>query len=213
MKKSKFIKTSMFEFLNEQNEVLLAPNGKQSNLSKNLYEYVRTDEFKVWFGDWENNPQNSSKIVDENGEPMLVYHGTKKLFHDFDRNQLRLNYFYFAKNKDYANKFGDVKSCFLNVRKIKDCREVGVEKITIPKLFKTLNFKTENLEYKHLYGQKKIKDKFWQYIKYYDEIYNVLKWNGYDCINFFEDYVEDNTNDVTEVFAIFNSNQIKCVLI
>ena len=29
-----------------------------------------------WFGDWENDPTNASKVVDENGEPMVVYHGT-----------------------------------------------------------------------------------------------------------------------------------------
>jgi hypothetical protein len=35
---------------------------------------VFTDEFKNWFGDWINNVEGSSKIVDENGEPLIVYH-------------------------------------------------------------------------------------------------------------------------------------------
>jgi hypothetical protein len=211
MELRKFIATTIREYLNEQQEVLLAPNGNKSNLSKNLYNYVRTDEFKKWFGDWENNPNSSSKIVDENGEPMLVFHGTENTFQDFDRKELRLNYFYFAKKQDYASRFGEnVKGCFLNARKIKDAKEVGTDNITIPKLFKILGFKTERLEHQHLYGQKRIKDKFWQYLKYYDEIYNNLKWKGYDCVNFFEDYTEDGY-DETEVFAVFNSNQIKCV--
>jgi predicted nucleotidyltransferase len=33
-------------------------------------------EFKKWFGD--------SKVVDENGEPLVVYHGTKNSFNEFD---------------------------------------------------------------------------------------------------------------------------------
>jgi hypothetical protein len=54
---------------------LLAPNGKPSNLNAMQYELVRTPAFKKWFGDWENDPANASKVVDENGEPLVVYHG------------------------------------------------------------------------------------------------------------------------------------------
>lgn len=54
---------------------LLAPNGKKSNLTERQYAQVRTKAFKDWFGDWENNPKNASKVVDENGEPLVVYHG------------------------------------------------------------------------------------------------------------------------------------------
>lgn len=38
--------------------------------------YIRTNNFKNWFGDWEKDPENSSKVVDENGEPLVVKHGT-----------------------------------------------------------------------------------------------------------------------------------------
>ena len=38
---------------------------------------VRTPAFKEWFGDWENDPDNASKVVNpETGEPLVVYHGT-----------------------------------------------------------------------------------------------------------------------------------------
>ena len=53
---------------------LLAPNGKKSNLTERQYAQVRTKAFKDWFGDWENDPENASKVVDENGEPLVVYH-------------------------------------------------------------------------------------------------------------------------------------------
>lgn len=55
---------------------LLAPNGKKSNLTGRQYAQVRTKAFKDWFGDWENNPSEASKVVDENGEPLVVYHNT-----------------------------------------------------------------------------------------------------------------------------------------
>lgn len=53
---------------------LLAPNDKKSNLTERQYAQVRTKAFKDWFGDWENNPSEASKVVDENGEPLVVYH-------------------------------------------------------------------------------------------------------------------------------------------
>ena len=55
---------------------LLAPNGKPSNLNELQWAQVRTAAFKNWFGDWENDPQNASKVVDENGEPKVMYHKT-----------------------------------------------------------------------------------------------------------------------------------------
>lgn len=53
-----------------------APNGRPTKLTEKQWLQVRTPEFKEWFGDWENDPENASKVVDENGEPMVVYHGT-----------------------------------------------------------------------------------------------------------------------------------------
>lgn len=62
----------------------LAPNGKPSNLSPEDWERVRTPEFKAWFGDWENDPENASKVLDENGEPLVVWHGSNRDFNEFD---------------------------------------------------------------------------------------------------------------------------------
>ncbi len=53
-----------------------APNGEESLLDERQYDEVRTGNFKRWFGDWENDPENASKVVDKNGEPLVVYHQT-----------------------------------------------------------------------------------------------------------------------------------------
>jgi len=85
---------------------LLAPNGKQSNLTPEQYKLVRTPEFKAWFGDWENNPEDASKVVDDNGEPLVVYHGTPKgRFNVFDNDKSQDKTFYFTKDKDYAIRY------------------------------------------------------------------------------------------------------------
>ncbi len=41
---------------------------------------INTPEFKAWFG--------NSKVVDESGQPMVVYHGTPNLFSAFDKAYL-----------------------------------------------------------------------------------------------------------------------------
>lgn len=88
---------------------LIAPNGKPSNLTPEQYNLVRTPEFKAWFGDWENDPKNASKVVDDNGEPLVCYHGTEMTFSVFDKSSIgsasgepnQGNGFYFT--SDYLN--------------------------------------------------------------------------------------------------------------
>ena len=55
---------------------MTAPNGEKTKLDAEQWATVRTTNFKNWFGDWENDPENASKVVDENGEPLVAYHGT-----------------------------------------------------------------------------------------------------------------------------------------
>lgn len=107
-----------------------APNGNPTNLNEKQWVQVRTKAFNEWFGDWENNPEDASKVIDENGEPRVVYHGTYADFNAFDESHLGdvtdLN----ATNDDWAktshigfwfndNKIGFYtkhKPVFLNVR-------------------------------------------------------------------------------------------------
>lgn len=108
---------------------LLAPNGNISNLDTKHYVLVRTKAFKEWFGDWEKNPSKSSKVVDNNGEPLLVYHySNDKDFYTFDRKYIESKKvadhgkgFYFSSNKNYAKEFGKREiPVFLNIRNLID---------------------------------------------------------------------------------------------
>ena len=63
-----------------------APNGRPTKLTEKQWLQVRTPEFKEWFGDWENDPTNASKVVDENGEPMVVYHGSRNRLTYFSKS-------------------------------------------------------------------------------------------------------------------------------
>jgi hypothetical protein len=113
----------------------LAPNGKPSNLNEKQYQQVRTPEFKNWFGDWENDPENASKVVDENGEPLVVFHGSKspERIDEFKPDTDFSNFntvgdpkgFYFGSNNQYVYGFaknretrekGTMYMAFLNIR-------------------------------------------------------------------------------------------------
>ena len=101
---------------------MLAPNGKPTDLDERQWVQVRTPSFKRWFGDWEKDPANASKVVAENGEPMPVYHGTGEDFTVFDIDGRGGGAAYFTPDKDYAaSHYGAgavAMECFLNVRNL-----------------------------------------------------------------------------------------------
>lgn len=68
------------------------------------------------------NPDSVSKVVDENGEPLVVYHGSPNEFSVFDRRRIRNNTrnmrgFFFTTNRDTSGYYGKEMPCFLNVRR------------------------------------------------------------------------------------------------
>lgn len=103
---------------------LLAPNKKPSNLTERQYIHVRTKAFKEWFGDWENNPEEASKVVDENGEPLVVYHGTNSQWTTYNPNLFGSatdeGYYgkglYLSSVKGKAMQYGNIMELFVNMR-------------------------------------------------------------------------------------------------
>lgn len=54
---------------------LLAPQAPRESAAMGA---VQTDNFKNWFGDWQSQPELASKVVSEQGAPLVVYHGTQR---------------------------------------------------------------------------------------------------------------------------------------
>ena len=108
-------------------EYALAPNGERSMLNEKQWLETRTNNFKQWFGDWEyysqlshkenlteeekrdlnNLSETISKIIDENGEPAVVYHGTKWKFTEFYEEDQKKKYTgnYFTRQKRTAQNY------------------------------------------------------------------------------------------------------------
>ena len=98
-----------------------APNGQPTNLTERQWVQVRTPAFKEWFGDWEDDPSNASKILDENGEPLVVYHGTMESFEVFDakkgRSSMDIQGMFFSPWELDAKGYGtNVRAFFLNIK-------------------------------------------------------------------------------------------------
>jgi hypothetical protein len=73
------------------------------------------DAFWKWFG--------NSKVVDSNGDPLIVYHGTNQKFNQFDPNAPKIAFhkekgtFFFSSNIKAANAYGETRSFFLSISK------------------------------------------------------------------------------------------------
>ena len=114
-------------------EWLMAPNGAKSNLDENQWVTVRTPAFKRWFGDWEKDPAHASKIVDANGEPIVVYRGAPfdPLAQEPGKGVIKPEA-YFTANPEYAKRYkgenGSVRAYYLNIRHPFDIRNPECEK-------------------------------------------------------------------------------------
>ncbi|MBK8184715.1 MAG: PLxRFG domain-containing protein [Candidatus Competibacteraceae bacterium] len=112
---------------------LLAPNGKPSNLNERQWKQVRTKFFNDWFGDWENDPKNASKVVDGNGEPLVMLHGSSENFDTFKKTkgwvstifgdeEVERTGFFFTDDLEFASSFGPTIDIYLNIRNPFDMR-------------------------------------------------------------------------------------------
>ncbi len=87
-----------------------------------LAEPIKSENFKKWFGDWENDPKNASKVVNEKGEPLLMYHGSPEKFTIFDSEFMSLHGsskgygFYFSPDKNMAQWYGDLMQVYLDIK-------------------------------------------------------------------------------------------------
>ena len=106
------------------NQWMTAPNGAKTHLSEQQWLQVRTPEFKKWFGDWENDAANASQVLDENGEPKVVYHGTASEFNEFKQGHGLLgDGIYLTDSFDTADVYANIRGengfvlpLFVNIR-------------------------------------------------------------------------------------------------
>ena len=160
-----------------------APNGENSKLTESQWLQVRTKAFKDWFGDWENNPKDASKAVDENGEPLVVYHGTPKDFSTFKEGII-----FTTTNETAADKhYGKAMPLFINIRNVK-----------------TIDYKGKD------YTQNPLKEEYPKPENIFDTIDNIARVNkdkGFDGTIILN--VKDSTSYGIDEYIATNPNQVK----
>lgn len=102
-----------------------------SPVNPKLENVTQSQQFKRWFGDWQNHPENASKVVNEDGTPKVVYHGTGSDFNAFDPLRQGENYpqgeggFFFTTSRKSAENYaalhdkdgkGRVVEAYLSIR-------------------------------------------------------------------------------------------------
>lgn len=108
-------------------------------------QIIRTPQFINWFGDWTTG-DNCSKVVDENGLPLVVYHGSEAEFNEFKSEYMGQTGtalgqgFYFSSHEEDAGAFGNnVKAFFLNIRKPLSADKLTMTSKDISRLLDTID--------------------------------------------------------------------------
>ena len=219
---------------NKEETNFFTPNGSRSDLSDALNEIIRTPEFINWFGDWQLSflykeadalEIECSKVLTDNFEPRIVWHGTGQEFSYF-----RFDTFpaaYFAVNREYSQFFADLQGggngyvipFFLNVRNPLDLTHFGTR--NIPKkdffdyLFLTTGLTMEQLEVNPLFLSDNVPDlETWIYIRRNPKMLKkISESNLYDGIHFYESNPNQpdtsSKSHKTEAYIIFDANQCK----
>lgn len=110
---------------------------------------IDTPQFKKWF--------KSSKIVDKEGNPLVVYHGTKSDFHTFDYSKVGQSGrsegqgFYFTTDKEIADGYstdGKMVQAYISMQKPLKFDAKPFNRIQLSKLIKqiTVQEKSEGIE-------------------------------------------------------------------
>ena len=209
------------------------PNGKPSELSEQLNELIRTEQFKEWFGDWQlaymykqagDTDTDCSVVLTENFEPKLFYHGTGQAFSYFKFDKFPAAYF--AANQAYSQWFANLHGgdqgytipFFLNVRNPLDLTQFGTQEIRPKDFFDYMYLQTgldaDQLEVNPLFLNPSAPAReCWVYLRNNPKMLKNLADNQvYDGIHFYETNPGVPLGQLahsTEVFITFKPEQCK----
>lgn len=175
----------LIDFVNSYSEDSIQINGKKRAARNSAGRRIaRTEEglraFYEWFGD--------SLIVDENGRPLVVYHGTNAEFDVFDKGKIKRGIgFWFSSNKETSKEYGNIKEFYLSVKNPIDVNKNRSDFIKLAKeaMPEIPNDVSEHYIISDALGSTAFKE--------------YLQNQGYDAISLGDSYV------------VFNPNQIKSV--
>ena len=117
---------SLSERFNRENQDIRWSATEEEDYSLKLpmvqQNQTETENFKRWFGDWQNDPQNASEVVNADGTPKVMYRGDASDFTVFDRKKSKSSNlygrgFYFTDSEAHAKQYGKTRAFYLDVKK------------------------------------------------------------------------------------------------
>ena len=180
-------------------------------------DVLENPSFKEWFG--------NSQVVDKEGSPLIVYHGTGGDVDEF--SNFKFNIFpaaYFAENKSYSDWFAKIKNgnqlmykCFLKVQNPIDLTSFEVRKVTYQDFttYLKLKYGYDMPENKMLRAMSDAQNGVWvwQYLRAgADWLKFIQKSREFDGFHYYENNPQDIVNgkeNVTLAWLVLNGNQIK----
>lgn len=107
-----------------------------SPVKMRITSVTESKQFKDWFGNWQKHPEHASKVVNADGTPRVMYHGTGATFTVFDKRKARLGAFgkgfYFAPSESRAKAYGSaqIMEVYLNVGRATNDKTYHIYDIT-----------------------------------------------------------------------------------
>ena len=168
-------------------------------VNMNIGEATQSQQFKRWFGDWQNDPKKASKIVKPDGTPKVMYHGSPAQFSRFDRKKAKSSGlygrgFYFTDSDSHAKTYGNTYSVYLNIR---NPLQSGNTTVTRQQVRSYLEAVAENEDYSiENYGNYDV-----------DSILNTVmgKDGKADAFKVIQDINATAIGDMVEAAELFNS--------
>ncbi len=219
---------------NPEETDFFTPNGKKSELSDALNVMIRTPQFKAWFGDWELAylykdtdaiEIECSKVLTENFEPLVVWHGTGQEFSYFKFDTFPAAYF--AVRREYSQFFADLHGggegfvipFFLNIRNPLDLTHFKTNDVSVKDFFDYIFLQTgldmDDLEVNPIFMDSSLKPlQTWIFIRNNPNMLKkIAQLNIFDGIHFYETNpnIKDKSSPAyeTEAYITFNANQSK----
>jgi hypothetical protein len=202
-------KTLLFEaVLTGKKELQFSSMYKQKSVGEKLHNTTaRTSETLPQYKDKQNLGNTVSKVIDENGEPLVVHHGTNREFNNFydsengiyfsDKKRVAEEYTYHIGLANIKSKTPNIIPVFLNIRNPKEIDALGKKYNNIPVPYQ----QWERVVYGRLPKNAQSVESVFLY-------YNEKGYDGVIVKDVIDSIWKDST-DKSKVIVAQNPNQIK----
>lgn len=169
-------------------------------------DQTQTPEFKNFFGDWEADPANASKVVDEQGRPRVVHHGGMGDFDVFtDTTDIGFHFGTAKAASNFAGDQGSVMPVYLNIRNPAELPDLGGWNARAVLLHAAKRYPRHAAEFRRI---AETVPKYEGYNQEFQELaVHTLQEAGFDGVVYINKVEGEDKGSIS--YAVFESTQVK----